>query len=545
MKMRLFVFQIMKTITSNSEIQTALFDWIDSAETHVINGAAIPDFFAIDDYSYWWYVRARVFYTLFRASHQGSEVSEQASVNSEQASIINPQSLFRKILYTSYFIPHTLHTPIVHSNIFYNEVKNGKVQDKALHALMNLEKNVLRYELLPLPPKGVSDAHFEMRKLPEVSPTVTLDGILLNYLLRHPFEGVNAFFRLRKLRKRFNGTFEHSFVFPHDNEKWQKLLQQTIQNTATSLVICDLVRKANVWFLAKVRPKYVIGTSENNSLGRAFFEAAQSLRIPTFGIQHGSIDLHNIDYRFRNAERETQKLSTNRSINQLPNKPTYFFAWGDETRNYLINESGYDAERTFAVGRLLADDIGTPIPNADLLQFKTECRKPLLLFASQAQGMFDEYRAAVAPLLAQFCKENGLCCVVKPHPRETNDGIYRKAFQEWDILNDLHEAQGELYSFIAAADFGATCYSTVAWEMLWQRKPLIVFDPFQLDLMKVRHESFIFFPDSANSFEEWQKHLLEHINAGEYAAKQKLGLADGKTFERIQQIIQNTLQKET
>jgi hypothetical protein len=544
---------------ANANASTALFEWIDHTENHRIDGESYAEYFSVNHYSYWLYVRGRIFYTLFRQAQLLDRLPPDVALNeveivyaeatnlafwqrwTPQAKIIpNPlteaQSARKSWLNNAYLSAlrqqmrmakqafSQKFEAVVHSNIFYNEERNGIIHDKALHALLDTpsaQSKILRYELVPLPPKGVKQPLEATHSLPRAYPNVTLDGILATYLMRHPFKITSAYLNLRRLKKRFRGAFRHSFAFANHNETWQKLLQETIQKVATSVVICDLVRQANEWFLAKIKPQYIIGTSENNSLGRAFFEAAKSLQIKTFGIQHGSIDPHNIDYRFRNMS--------------SPNLPDVFFAWGTETRDYLIRKSGYAPENTFAVGRLAADDIGTPTPDATLRSFKANRGKPLLLFASQAQGMFDEYRAAVAPILAQFCQENGLCCIVKPHPREVDDGIYRKAFVEKGVQEDLLEAQGELYAFIAAADFGATCYSTVAWEMLWMDKAIIVFDPFNLDLMQVRGKSFIFFPDESRPFSTWKQDLPHHLAEGKAAAEAKLGFANVNALSLIRE----------
>lgn len=538
----------------SSTYQTALFAWLDAPNATTLDGKPLATALSLSGRSYWLHVRGRVFYTLLRQAQLLDRLPSSLVFEDVKAiyalaahrsfwqtwfphaaiyTEASPPSLSSQtaVLDHRYFIwlakqalksrrpPPT--DVVVFSNIFYNQTQAaGPMPDTHLHSLLeNLSKNhkILRLELMPLPPKGVSLSLADLQPRERAYPNETLDVLLAHYLRRHPLKLLRLFRAYKRLKKEISDA-----TITVQTQKFPTIdaIKTVLKQTTASILGCELCFLAVRDWLKHQKPKWVIGTSENNSIGRTVIEAAKSLQIPTAGLQHGAIEAHNADYRFHPSE--------------MPHAaPDVFFAWGEETRAYLLRQSHYTPKNTYAVGRLQADLLGMPSPDPHLTAFKNRTKRPLLLFASHAQGLFDEYRLMVAPLLAQFCKENGLACVVKPHPRETDDGIYRKAFEAAGLSAALLEATGDLYAMIAASDFGAACYSTVAWEMLWKGLPLIIFDPLHLNLLNLRKETAVFFADETRSFQDWQASLPQHQAAGQALAIARLGPADGQTAARI------------
>ncbi len=543
-----------------------LLNWLEETVHLQINGLAVHDFFGLNGSSYWLHVRARIFYQLFRIAQQmdrlpdslaldditaiytrSSEIPLWSALTPKATLFVNNESVPKRAKKTSLDFGYFLHLaraskalkPLpkggvwIFSNIFYNQQNaDGTNSDRVFDPLFRaLGPNARRLELLPIPPKGLEKTPQKLRIGSFEWPNATLDAILVDFIKKHPQHIVYALRNFRTVKKRFNSPLTFNLVFPRYNDFWQAQLAKAISQTAASIPILDLCKNALYQFFIQQKPKVLVGSSENNSIGRCVIEAAKSLGILTIGYQHGSIDRHNADYRFSHYD--------------MPQAiPDYFCCWGDDVRDYLIAESHYPPERTLSVGRMQTGLEKPVLPEEKVLCFKETHKKPLLLFASQAQGMFDEVRNASAPLLARFCADHGLCCVVKPHPRETDDGLYRRAFQKAKISNRLLELQGDLFPMLSASDFGATCYSTVGWEMMWLGLPLILFDPLKLDLLKLRAAPYVYTFTGGHDdpdFGNWQKNLIAHKSAGKSSAIRRLGPIEGGAASRIVEILENDL----
>lgn len=550
--------------TAGAQNRTKLFRWLDEAEAHPIRfsnagkSVSISDFMALDGHSYWLHVRARIFYQLFRQAQLLDRLPENTDFRTIQTVYAHPENhdfwtrwapqavciipsfpaksstqpsrrealrwLYDAFKRSFRTLP-TSSTPVIFfSNVFYNRAgADGFREDRQFETLFAARpEGTLRLELMPVPPKSMTADDLLVADAPPFRyANVRLDAVLVRFLLRHPHHIVQAIWHLKTLRKRFAAPFYHEGLGDTPDSVWASLFRTHLQKTRGSVIICHLSRLAATNWLRTIRPRVVAGSSENNSIGRTIIEAARSLDIPTLGLQHGNIDPHNADYRF--------------SATLMPQAaPDVFGVWGEETRNWLIENSHYHPARTIAVGRMVADQAGQADADANLIQFKQKQKRPLLLFASQAQGLFDEYRTLAASEVAAFCRAEGYCCVVKPHPRETDDGLYRKTFTEAGISERLLEVQGDLYAMISAADLGGTCYSTVAWEMMWAGLPCVIFDPLQLDLLRVQKLPFVYsFKRTEIPFSDWKQALETHRADAKTAAEAKLGPADGQCSARV------------
>ncbi len=537
--------------------QVAILQWLDRSDEVKVNGLAVKDFCAIGGESYWLHVRARIFYRLFRMAQQldrlpiDLDLATITEVYSHSAAtpfwrVLLPHAKLhavplqdqRKAMPVRFNLPYLKHLLQlsyalkklpkegiwVFSNIFYNQLgADGVMTDRVFHPLFTaLGPNARRLELLPIPPKGLEQLPHLLRQPLTPYPNTTLDAILINFLLHHPTKILHTLWQIGQYKKRLDNKAIIQGPFTVLSPFWEAQFRDALSQSLPSIPVFHLCKKSLLRFFAQTNPIAVIGSSENNSIGRTVIEAAKTRGIQTIGYQHGSIDRHNADYRLASHE--------------IPDAiPDFFCCWGDEVREYLVSECHYPPEKTVTVGRIATGLEAGVVPNEQMIRFKDRQQRPILLFASQAQGMFDEVRTLSGPLLAQFCARNHFSCVVKPHPRETDDGLYRQAFAEAGIKDQLLEIQGGLFPMIAAADVGATCYSTVGWEMMWMGLPLLLLDPLKLDLLKLRDAPFVYTLNGHQDppFNVWMKHIAEHRAAGKQAAIRKLGPLEGNAVARI------------
>ncbi|MBL7978501.1 MAG: hypothetical protein JNN12_09175 [Bacteroidetes Order II. Incertae sedis bacterium] len=537
--------------------QDAILQWLDRSDKVKVNGIAVKDFCAIKGESYWLHVRARIFYRLFRMAQQldrlptDLDLTMVTEIYTHSAAIpfwrvliphanlhvvpLHDQKKKRPVRFSLSYLKHLLQLSYalnklpkegiwVFSNIFYNQLgADGVMTDRVFDPLLTaLGPNARRLELLPIPPKGLEQLPHLLRQPQTPYPNTTLDAILIKFLLYHPQKIFHTLWQIGKYHRRLNNKTIIQGTFTTLPPFWESQFRDALSQSSASIPVLHLVKQSLHRFFGEKNPTAVIGSSENNSIGRTVVEAAKTWGIPTIGYQHGSIDRHNADYRF--------------APHDIPAAiPDLFCCWGDEVREYLVSECHYPPEKTVTVGRLVTGLEAGVVPNDQITRFKDAQQRPILLFASQAQGMFDEVRTLSGPLLAQFCVQNHFSCVVKPHPRETDDGLYRQAFAEAGIIDRLLEIQDGLFPMLAAADVGATCYSTVGWEMMWMGLPLLLLDPLKLDLLKLRSAPFVYTISGHKDppFRVWMEHLAEHKAAGKQAAIQKLGPLEGNAAARI------------
>ena len=543
-----------------------LFEWIDGMDNLTFNGQTPFEYFKIEDRSYWLHIRAKLFYELFNDAQildriadnidlgKISEVycknnqkpfwerwSPQAKIFGEESDNVPASSkidfsiLYKRLWdmrksYKAYrrfrSLPEKRPIGFSHSN--NNIDKSGYLWDKQIGPLLDaVENKWLRIEYLPIPSvkfKARKTGHINQKR---IHPTITTDALAFRYLLTHPTAILKLKKNLDALKQKIGKPLEHDFDFRYHNEIWLKHLHQLIKSVVPSIAFFHFLNEVFRWFFGKYRPPFVVVSGENNNIGRTFADSAKELNIQTFGIQHGIISPHNIDYRFTLKESKVAP-------------PDHFFVWGETTHDYLIKQSNYKPNRIHVVGQLFSDTRKEPVPDSSILEYRKRRNKPVLFFASQQQQN-PLSRSETARALARFCKQNHLCCALKYHPTEKRDNLHRQCFAEEDIEDDFTVVDGDLYDIIVASDYGSTCYSTVAWEVMLLKKPVIIIDPLNINLLKLRNEPSVFHTVNQQSFGNWQNNLNTHIEKNYQMALKIFGPRDGKVAKRILETTENII----
>ena len=550
--------------TGRRRARDAVLAWLDDAYRHTFDGRPMDDFFGLDGVSYWLNVRFRLFFDLYADAglldrlpepdfvdrirtvycdahtadfwSRWAPAAERVLPADEEPSTAppTPWTAFAR----RYLRPlparwaalrraeRASWTALFFSSTAYNIRRPDGLWDRQFGPLFDRypAERWLRVEYEPLPRKDLALRESGPRTGPRLHPTLSTDAILAGHLAAHPLAVVRLVRDIRRLRRRFAGPLERSYTFPFLDERWGVRLGRTVRGLAPSVALFHLLRQAFARTLARQRPAYVVATSENNSIGRLFVDAARTQGIETYGVQHGLIQPDSPDYRLSEAE-------------AARGLPDHFFCWGESTRAYLVEQSHYPPDRVHAVGRLLSDTLADVAPDPAVEAFGAEREKPVLFFASQPQP-YPKNRAVAADLLAAFCRLHGFCCVVKLHPRESDDELYRRAFSAHADPADLLLHDGAVPAIVGAARYAATCYSTVAWEIMSLERPLLIFDPLHLDLLRLRGRGAVYHADlDPASFVRWKEAETEHVQANARLARALIGPIDGGVAERMRRIL--------
>ncbi|MDX1670950.1 MAG: hypothetical protein R3211_01310 [Balneolaceae bacterium] len=553
----------------DNSFQKEIFNWIDQIAEHTFNGETPFEYFTLLGSSYWLHVRGRLFRALYsdgrqldklpdlsilgkariiycyenqkpfwkRWAPQANLVSSSTDQHESADGDIDVGTLIRRIWFTLNHLSDINQTTvgqgwecICFSPMTNTVLRNGRLVDKQLDSLlMKKRRHWLRLEYQHLPIYRPADTEPGFFKHDRNHPTLMSDPLLAAYLIHHP-KTVNQMIKGYRSLRKFREPLTHSYSFSFQNDRWQSYLHRLIQRYTPSFLIFHLFSRAFHWLLEQSKPHYVFATSENNSIGRIFIDEAQNLDIPTFGVQHGTIAPYNIDYRFSKTEAEKAL-------------PDYFFVWGEAIKDYLVEEQQYDPSRTFVVGQLEYDRVLDRLaPNRTLSEFKERRNRPVLFFASQNQPDTRSH-LETARALARFCRDYELACCVKLHPGEHDATPYLDQFSQFQCKDDLILLDDSIYALIAASDFGATCYSTVAWEIMGMKKPLIIIDPLELNLLNLKNrESVYYIGYQQPEFQQWKKNIKSHIDENYDYAVRRLGPRDGRTARRIQSTITDIME---
>ena len=285
-----------------------------------------------------------------------------------------------------------------------------------------------------------------------------------------------------------------------------------------------LVRYESLFkFFNKHNFKTFVATDENGSLTKGIVDAAKSANIKTYGTQHGGMGKLTLSYILSKKDNLQDVI------------PSKTFVWGEYWKDFLIKSGNYPAESVEIVGQLRTDIIPK-------IKSKIEEKPNTIIFASQPMPNL-EYKKRAAIDVLNLAKQNpSINLIIKLHPFEY-DGIdyYNKIANELDVHNYII-SKDDLYLLIGESKMVITCFSTVGAEAIYFKKPLVIIDYKNEDLLKYIKSKIAF---GVYNFNDLNKISNQIINQGvklnkididnyinNYAYK-----IDGKVSERIIQTV--------
>jgi CDP-glycerol glycerophosphotransferase (TagB/SpsB family) len=253
----------------------------------------------------------------------------------------------------------------------------------------------------------------------------------------------------------------------------EKLIVSFFKSQVSSSAIYAL--KYNAWkkALRKNRPSSITLIDENSPLTRCVVDAARDCDVPTFAVQHGSIHDQHPAYMF-SAQDQHRNIF-----------PTFTLTWGDHWKNVLIEKGNYPKDSIYVSGQQRTDTIFQLIEMREQLRASFfQSNVPVILFATQPQQDAQMRKRIAQDFFESLLSLPQALGVLKLHPAEKNqDGFYLDIAKEVGCSNFKIQHDTDLYALIAAADVVITAFSTVGTESVYFRKPIVIWDPLNLDLL--------------------------------------------------------------
>lgn len=298
---------------------------------------------------------------------------------------------------------------------------------------------------------------------------------------------------------------------------------------STMVKIVEIVKHAETIreILEKERPDLILSLDELSEMGKPMALLARKRKIPLLIIQHGLFGKGSFIYG--------------------PSMATKKCVWGPYIKKMLL-------ERWFTKEQIVI----TGCPKFDALakkKFMSKERlckelsldpgKDIILFASQPAKEIKRIANMILKTMKQFPDKQ---LIIKLHPREYNEPLYRKLAKKIGI-NIIITKNFDLYRLLANCKLLVTTFSTVGLEALILGKSVITInltsepDPMSFTQRKAAlgiHKESDLLPTLKKVFEDrkFLKKLKKYRDkfVYDYAYKK-----DGKATERIVKLIENIL----
>ena len=336
--------------------------------------------------------------------------------------------------------------------------------------------------------------------------------------------GLNSiqFFSFKKAKKQINSLWKSNHAWKTNTINKERLLVHLFESYKNSSTIYQMRYSALKFKMRKYMStlKSVIVVDEYSPINRSIVDAAKSLGIKTYALQHGSIHPLHPGYVFHKND-------------HLYNPwVDHIFIWGDYWKEILISQ-GYPENRLLVVGQIRTDII------PDLLSLKQNknSTETTITFASQPQRD-SVLRKMVLVDLAEICKKIDLKLTLKPHPAETEDDFFTTVFKEVGFTNYKIERGEDLYYMISNSDVLVTSFSTVGAEAAYFKVPVITIDYLDQDVAGFAKEGIAY---QAKSKRELEQAIVEINKGRSIVSSENLDLftkksafkIDGKVTDRI------------
>lgn len=251
-------------------------------------------------------------------------------------------------------------------------------------------------------------------------------------------------------------------------------------------------------FFRKWNIKTITGTDENNAFTKPVLDAFKELQVTTIGVQHGTMSDMHPSFRFTKKDLLLQPM------------PDKTIVWGEEWKRGLVDEGNYPPASVVVCGQQRTDLIPVlkSVRKKDVIPGLDDAR-PLLVFASQPQPDQALRERAAWDVLSLWSKIPELQIVIKLHPRERYDKAYYERIA--GKAGSKHHRiifKVDLYRLISASDMVITCFSTVGSEAVYFRKPLIVLDHLNQDLLGYVRRGVAFHATNGSELETAVKRVL-------------------------------------
>lgn len=351
--------------------------------------------------------------------------------------------------------------------------------------------------------------------------------------------------RFNELWKQLQASDDFKKSLEYSGVSLYELIRQDVSDLLKSLkayTAATLIEAAKR-IVEEEKPSIVLMHDEYGALQLSFIHAAREKGIPTVSLQHGLVSEEQISY-----VHEPEHISGKKYDLLFP-IPDKMCAWSEVARQNFIEIAKFPQSVPVITGDPKIDFLPSAIKSFNheeiIAKLGIPKGKNIIMFATENLPSEHE-KSLIATSVFRAAKSLSECyLIVKMHPNEADISYYERAakeagLQDYSIVRDVN-----LYELLYISNLVILSYSTVAVEAMRMGKPVI-----SLNLMGL-HDNVSFIknrkvivvkdldelPSAIHKCLENASEVQEIVEKGKVFAEQELGLADGKSSERIIELI--------
>lgn len=351
--------------------------------------------------------------------------------------------------------------------------------------------------------------------------------------------------RLKELWNQLQASDDFRRSLEYRGVSLYELIRQDISDLLKSLkayTAVTLIETAKR-IVEEERPSIVLMHDEYGALQLSFIHAARKKGIPTVSLQHGLVSEEQISY-----VHEPEHISGEQRDLLFP-IPDKICAWSEVARQNFIEIAKFPQSVPVVTGDPKIDFLPSAIKlfNHEKIIGKLGIPKGkrIIMFATENLPSEQE-KSLIAKTIFKAVKTLSECyLLIKMHPNEADTLYYERAAKEAGLQNYSITRDVNLYELLHISNIVILSYSTVAVEAMRMGKPVISLNLSGLhdnvSFIKNRKAIVIRNPDELPSAIrkccDNTDEIQEIIEKGKVFAEQELGVLDGKSSERIVELI--------
>jgi len=219
--------------------------------------------------------------------------------------------------------------------------------------------------------------------------------------------------------------------------------------------------------LTHEQPNVVIYPCEGGDLAYMFYKLSADRRIPSVGIQHGTMSYSPLTVHAK------EEMCAGKP--QCLPRPTKLLVYGPYYRDYLVQHGDYPKDELAVIGNLRFDHFVNArklSKKAMAEKYNLDATKPVVMYLTQILPSPEE-SVQITREVFKAVKELDLPLIVKQHPGEASDAIYHALAKEYG-LQPLITKTASTLELLTASDVLIGAESTLDYEAMMLDKPVIV-----------------------------------------------------------------------
>ena len=223
--------------------------------------------------------------------------------------------------------------------------------------------------------------------------------------------------------------------------------------------------------LDKIKPSVILMHDEYGTFQLSIINEAARRNIPTISIQHGV----NTETWMSYIHKPEHISNKNNALNfPLPDK---LCVWSERAKNNLIKFGNFPPDVPIVTGDPKTDFLSQAIPTFDRKKILSDLniseKNKIILFATQNISQSDEKQLMTKTIFETIHNLQNSFLIIKVHPNESDLSFYEKIAKQFNVKNFTVTQFYNLYELMYVSDIVIVSYSTVGFEAMRLRKPVI------------------------------------------------------------------------